>query len=71
MKRLQAGVEAFTQRFLTPHIEHSYAGLFSLLRIAKEPSYEVISEAAEKMHDFMFNQEEVSETITLLNISLC
>lgn len=59
MKRLKTGVETFTEKFATQNIEHDYAGLFCLLRVAKEPSYEVISDAAEKMSDFMFNQDEV------------
>ena len=43
MERLKQGVTKFTQEYLTPGIEEEYAGLFCLLRIAKEPSMEVRS----------------------------
>jgi hypothetical protein len=44
-----------------------------LLRIAKEPSQEVIAEAAEKMHDFITNHPKETEVnLKLLKYSeLC
>ncbi len=50
------------------NIEEEYAGLFWLMRIAKEPSAEIINEAAEKMYEFITNinlktkNEELNET---------
>ena len=36
-------------------LEEEYAGLFWLLRIAKEPSAQIINDAAENMFQFITN----------------
>jgi hypothetical protein len=58
MKRLNTGVQGFTNKYLSPEIEEEYAGLFCLLRIAKDPSQEVIVEAAERMFDFIIRKKD-------------
>lgn len=58
MARLQAGVTSFTKNYLTKDIEQEYAGLFCLLRIAKDPTHEVVRDAAEKIFEFIFLKKE-------------
>jgi len=48
-------VETFTQSYFTRGIEEDFAGLFCLLRIAKDPTTEVITDAAERMFNFIFS----------------
>lgn len=55
MKRLNQGVENFTKKYLAQGIEQDYAGLLCLLSIAKDPSQEVIIDAADKLFDFIIN----------------
>jgi hypothetical protein len=47
MQRMRDGQEEFTKNNRIKNIEEDYAGIFWLLRVAKDPSYDIIEEAAE------------------------
>jgi hypothetical protein len=69
MNRMATNLQKFRAKYVTQDkLEEEYAGLFWLLRIAKEPSTEIINEAAEKMYEFITNinlktkNEQLNET---------
>ena len=69
MNRMEQNFQKFRSKYeRSDKIEDDYAGLFWLLRIAKEPSSEIINEAADKMYEFISNinlntkNEELNET---------
>ena len=49
MRRMRDGLEEFTKKNRIQNIEEDYAGIFWLLRVAKDPSHDIIEEAAEEM----------------------
>ena len=69
MKRLQTGIDEFKKKFKTETngiIEAEYCGLICLLRIAKDPSQDIIMYAAEKIQEFI-SSDEVIFLFTTLN----
>ena len=69
LNRMEQNFQKFRSKYeRSDKIEDDYAGLFWLLRIAKEPSSEIINEAADKMYEFISNinlntkNEELNET---------
>ena len=66
LQRMQNNLDSFLQTQKTQDIETNYAGLYCLLRIAKDPRDEIIEEAANKLHDFIFKKKG-SEVYILYN----
>jgi hypothetical protein len=52
---MKENLETFRGRHHVAGIEEDYDGLFWLLSIAKEPSQEIINEAADKLFNFITN----------------
>ena len=57
--RMSKGFESFKNQYSYQDliIETKYSGLIWMLRIAKEPTNEIINEAASEMHDFLTNNK--------------
>ncbi|CDW78052.1 UNKNOWN [Stylonychia lemnae] len=53
--RLKNNLQQFDGLYKTHEIESKYAGLYCLLRIAKDPKEEVINEAADQLYQFIFS----------------
>lgn len=55
LQRMSDGLNAFTLKCRKEGVEQDFAGLFWLLRIAKEPSQEIITHAGDGMYEFIIN----------------
>lgn len=56
--RIDEGLDKFRSQYNSNEVEESNQGLFWLLRIAKEPTEDILSEAADKMYEFIVHNQK-------------